>query len=332
MVPLMSQDSADAMSMPAANAVPRPRHGSSAWGDRIILGAFAACAWLVLLLVLMLFIRLAVAAWPAVHTVGLAVLQSARWDPSSGKYGLLSFIYGTLVTSGIALLLAGPIGVGAALMLAEVAPRKLATPFAMLIELLAAVPSVVFGIWGLFVLAPVMRNVIEPALAHSLGFLPLFQGYFYGVGLLTAGILLAIMILPTVTAISRDIFEAVPREQREAMLALGSTKWEMLTRAVIPYARSGIIGALVLALGRALGEAMAVVMVIGNKPAISASLFSPGYTLASVLANEFTEATGQQYVAVLVGIGSLLFILSMIVNVFARLLVRSVGGAQRGRA
>jgi phosphate transport system permease protein len=161
-------------------------------------------------------------------------------------------------------------------------------------------------------------------LAHWLGFLPLFKGFFYGVGLLTAGVLLAIMVLPTVTAISRDIFEAVPRDQREAMLALGATKWEMLSRAVVPYARSGIIGALVLPLGRALGEAMAVVMVIGNKPAVSASLFSPGYTLASVLANEFTEATGRQYVSVLIGIGSLLFLLSLAVNVIARLLVRSV--------
>jgi len=200
-----------------------------------------------------------------------------------------------------------------------------------LIELLAAVPSVVFGIWGLFVLAPVMRTVVEPALQRWFGFLPLFQGMYYGIGMLTAGVLLAIMVLPTVTAISRDIFGAVPRDQREAMLALGSTKWEMLTRAVIPYARSGIIGALVLALGRALGEAMAVTMVIGNKPAIALSLFAPGYTMASVLANEFTEATGQQYVAMLIGIGSMLFILSMILNVFARLLVLSVAGARGAR-
>ncbi len=327
----MSQDSVDAMSLPAVTAALRPRRVSSVWGDRIILGSFTAAAWLVLAIVAALFVTLAIAAWPAVKTVGFAALQSEHWDPSSSKYGLLSFIYGTVVTSAIALALAGPIGIGAALLLAEIAPRRLAGPVGMLIELLAAVPSVVFGIWGLFVLAPIMRTVVEPALSKSLGFLPFFQGYFYGVGLLTAGILLAIMILPTVTAITRDIFEAVPRDQREAMLALGSTTWEMLTRAVIPYARSGIIGALVLALGRALGEAMAVVMVIGNKPAISLSLFSPGYTLASVLANEFTEATGQEYVAVLVGIGSLLFILSMLVNVFARLLVRSVGGARMGR-
>ncbi|MBV8671537.1 MAG: phosphate ABC transporter permease subunit PstC [Candidatus Eremiobacteraeota bacterium] len=300
-------------------------------GDQIILGSFTLAAWLVLLLVAALFITLVIAAWPAIKTVGLTSLQSATWDPNSNKFGVLSFIYGTIVTSAIALVLAGPIGIGAALLLAEVAPKRLATPVALLIELLAAVPSVVFGIWGLYVLAPVMRTVVEPALQRWLGFLPLFQGMYYGIGMLTAGVLLAIMVLPTVTAISRDIFEAVPRDQREAMLALGSTKWEMLTRAVIPYARSGIIGALVLALGRALGEAMAVTMVIGNKPAIALSLFAPGYTMASVLANEFTEATGQQYVAMLIGIGSMLFILSMILNVFARLLVLSVAGARGAR-
>ncbi len=328
----MAQDGTEAVGLATVLAAQRRRRPSSAVGDRFILAVFHLAAWLVLLLVVALFVVLGIAAWPAVKTVGLTALQSAAWDPSSNKFGLLSFIYGTVVTSAIALLLAVPIGLGAALLLAEVAPRRLANPVALLIELLAAVPSVVFGVWGLFVLAPVMRTVIQPALSHWLGFLPLFQGYFYGVGLLTAGVLLAIMILPTITAISRDIFEAVPRDQREAMLALGSTKWEMLTRAVIPYARSGIIGAIVLALGRALGEAMAVTMVIGNKPAISASLFAPGYTLASVLANEFTEATGQQYIAVLIGIGSLLFLLSMLINTLARLLVRSVSGAQLRRA
>ncbi|MBV8262606.1 MAG: phosphate ABC transporter permease subunit PstC [Candidatus Eremiobacteraeota bacterium] len=322
------------MSLSASATTPvtaRRRPQLTGLGDQIILGSFTLAAWLVLLLVAALFITLVIAAWPAIKTVGLTSLQSATWDPNSNKFGVLSFIYGTIVTSAIALVLAGPIGIGAALLLAEVAPKRLATPVALLIELLAAVPSVVFGIWGLYVLAPVMRTVVEPALQRWLGFLPLFQGMYYGIGMLTAGVLLAIMVLPTVTAISRDIFEAVPRDQREAMLALGSTKWEMLTRAVIPYARSGIIGALVLALGRALGEAMAVTMVIGNKPAIALSLFAPGYTMASVLANEFTEATGQQYVAMLIGIGSMLFILSMILNVFARLLVLSVAGARGAR-
>ncbi|MGI8737220.1 MAG: phosphate ABC transporter permease subunit PstC [Candidatus Eremiobacter antarcticus] len=323
----MATESIEIASLPRTTTTAVRLRGAQL-ADRLVVGFFGLAAWLVLLVVAALFVTLAIAAWPAIKTVGWPALHSALWDPNNGKFGVLSFVFGTLVTSGIALLLAGPVGIGAALVLAEVAPKRLAGPVAMLIELLAAVPSVVFGIWGLFVLAPVMRGAIEPALARTLGFLPLFQGYFFGVGILTAGVLLAIMILPTIAAITRDIFEAVPAHQREGMLALGATKWEVLARAVIPYARSGIIGALVLALGRALGEAIAVAMVIGNKPAISASLFSPGYSLASVVANEFTEATGQQYLAVLVGIGSLLFVLSMLVNVAARLLVWSVGRSQ----
>lgn len=326
----MPEDRIKLASLPAAAVPSFSRQIAYSVRDRAILSIFSGAAWLVLLIVAALFISLALAAWPAVKTVGWQAIHTVDWDPNSGKFGVLSFVYGTVVTSLIALALAAPIGLGAALLLAEIAPRRIADPVALLIELLAAVPSVVFGIWGLFVLAPVMRSAVEPALAHSLGFLPIFQGNFYGTGYLTAGVLLAIMVLPTVTAIARDIFGAVPREQREAMLALGATKWEMLTRAVIPYARSGIIGALVLALGRALGEAMAVVMVIGNKPAISASLFAPGYTMASVLANEFTEATGQDYIAVLIGVGSLLFILSIVVNIVARLLVWSVAGRTRG--
>jgi len=194
------------------------------------------------------------------------------------------------------------------------------------------VPSVVYGLWGLFVLAPLMRGVVEPLLNKTLGFLPIFTGPFYGVGMLTGGILLSIMVLPTVAAIGRDVFSAVPREQREAMLALGATKWEMLTKAVIPDARSGIIGALVLALGRALGEAMAIVMVIGNKPAIAASLFAPAYTMASVLANEFTEATSDKYVAMLIEIGLLLLIVSLVVNIAARILVRQATAIGRRTA
>lgn len=281
-----------------------------------------------LLVVAALFLELALASRPAFVAVGLAPLTSALWDPNGGHFGILSFVYGTLVTSLLAIALAAPVGVGVALFLAELAPRWLSNPVAMLVELLAAVPSVVYGLWGLFVLAPLMRQYVEPALAKTLGFLPLFSGYFYGVGVLAGSVILAIMILPTVAAICRDVFFAVPRDQREGMLALGATQWETMTKAVVPYARSGIIGAVVLALGRALGEAMAVVMVIGNKPAISASLFAPGYTMASVLANEFTEATGVDYLAVLVEIGLLLFIVSIVVNVAARVLVSRVAGGK----
>jgi len=265
---------------------------------------------------------------PAIQTIGLGAF-TRLWDPNGEHFGVVTFIYGTVVTSAIALLIAGPIGIGAALFLAELAPRRLATPVAMLIELLAAVPSVVYGIWGLFALAPAIRVYIGPALQHLFGFLPLFQGPNYGVGMLAGGLILAIMVVPTVAAISRDVFEAVPTDQREGMLALGATKWEMMTKAVLPYARSGVIGALVLGLGRALGEAMAVVMVIGNKAQIVASLFAPGYTMASVLANEFSEATGKVYISMLIEIGLLLFIVSLIINVSARLLVWNASG--RGR-
>jgi len=327
----MSQNSADLISPRVTQAVARTPRASSQAIDRVFAGGLITAAWIVLAVVVALLSVLFVAAWPAVKAVGLGIFTSATWSPTDGEYGVLPFAFGTAVTSLIALLLAGPVGVAVALFLSELAPRRLAQPLSMLVELLAAVPSVVYGLWGLFVLAPVMRTVIQPALGKTLGFLPLFQGPPIGVGMLTGGILLAIMILPTVTAITRDVFEAVPNEQREGMLALGATKWETLTKAVVPFARSGIIGALVLALGRAMGEAMAVVMVIGNTPAISASLFRPAYTMASVLANEFTEATGQTYVAVLIEIGLLLFLLSVIVNVVARVLVWSVSTGPRGR-
>lgn len=317
--------------MPAVAPSARAPRRSTRFGDGVFFGLLNLAAWVVLLTVIGLVVELTISAGPAFKSVGLRVLTSL-WDPSDGHYGVLSFMYGTAVTSLIALIIAGPIGIAVALFLSELAPRRLAATVAMLVELLAAVPSVVYGIWGLFVLAPVMRTYLQPGLAKSLGFLPLFQGPPLGIGMLTAGILLSIMILPTIAAISRDVFAAVPNEQREGMLALGATKWEVLTRAVVPYARTGVIGAIVLALGRAIGEAMAVVMVIGNTPAISASLFRPAYTMASVLANEFTEATGQTYVSVLVEVGVLLFALSVIVNVVARLLVWSVAPRAGSRA
>lgn len=298
-------------------------------GDRIFAGLISGAAWLVLIVVAALCIELTLAARPALLSLGFHPLASQTWDPNSGRFGILSFVYGTIVTSLLALLVATPVGIGIALFLAELAPRWMADPVGMLVELLAAVPSVVYGLWGLFVLAPLLRQFGEPVLSKTLGFLPLFSGNYYGVGLLAGGLILAIMVLPTVAAISRDVFNAVPNDQREAMLALGATKWETMTKAVVPYARSGLVGAVVLALGRALGEAMAVVMVIGNKPAISASLFAPSYTMASVLANEFTEATGRQYLAVLIEIGLLLFAVSIVVNVVARFMVWKVAGGRR---
>lgn len=324
----MSQESVELASAKPAVAMRPVRTRTSPAGDRIFSFVLFFAAYLVLAVVAGLFIVLLQRSLPAVHAVGLRAF-SMLWSPNDGQFGVLPFIYGTIVASLIALIVAGPIGIGASLFLAELAPRKLATPVAMLIELLAAVPSVVYGLWGLFVLAPLIRTQLGPALQHAFGFLPIFQGPIYGVGMLAGGLILAIMVVPTVAAISRDVFEAVPNDQREGMLALGATKWEMLTKAVLPYARSGVIGALVLGLGRALGEAMAVVMVIGNKPQIVASLFAPGYTMASVLANEFSEATGKVYISMLIEIGLLLFIVSLIVNVFARLLVWNASG--RGR-
>ncbi|MGH8324907.1 MAG: phosphate ABC transporter permease subunit PstC, partial [Steroidobacteraceae bacterium] len=246
------------------------------------------------------------------------------WDPVASKFGALPFIYGTIVSSTIAIVMAGLVGVFAAIYLAEFSPDWISTPLGFLIELLAAVPSVVYGLWGLFVLAPIVRSVLGPFLERWLGFLPFFTGTIYGVGMLAAVLILALMIVPTVTAISRDVIAAVPRMQREAMLALGASRWEVVRRVVLPSARSGIFGACVLALGRAIGETIATTMVIGNRPVISASLFAPGYTLASVIANEFTEATTTVYLSALLELGLLLFLVSVIVNGLARLLLWSI--------
>jgi len=242
------------------------------------------------------------------------------WDPISGQFGALPFIYGTAITSILALVLAIPIGVGAAIFLAELAPSKLSNPLTFLIELLAAVPSVIIGLIGIFVLVPAL-NVVVPPLKSVLGFLPIFSGPFYGVSVFSAGVVLSVMIVPFIISISREVLLAVPRDQREAALALGATKWESTWQVVIPYARTGIFGSIFLALARALGETMAVTMVIGNSPKISASLLAPGYSIASVIANEFTEATGDLYLSALIELGLVLFALSIVINGAARLLI-----------
>ncbi|MGH7377323.1 MAG: phosphate ABC transporter permease subunit PstC, partial [Candidatus Methylomirabilales bacterium] len=253
-------------------------------------------------------------------------LVTSTWDPVAETFGALPFIYGTVVSSVLALLLAVPLSIGAAIYLAELAPLGIRPPITFLIELLAAIPSVVYGLWGIFVLAPWLRTWVQPTLAAWLGFLPLFHGPRYGVGMLAAGIILAIMIVPFITAVSREVFLAVPNAQREAALALGATRWETTRIAVLRYGRSGLIGAVLLGLGRALGETMAVTMVIGNRPEIALSLFAPGYTMASVIANEFTEATSDLYLAALIEIALLLFAVTVAVNALARFLVWSMGG------
>ncbi len=250
---------------------------------------------------------------------------TTTWDPIFDKFGALPFIYGTLVTSVISLIIAVPLGLAAAIFLAELAPRKLSDSIAFLIDLLAAVPSVIYGLLGIFVVVPLMRTVIGPALKATLGDLPIFGGPNYGVGFLTSGIVLAIMVVPFIISVSREVLLTVPRDQREAALSLGATRWEATWQVVVPWARSGIMGSIFLALARALGETMAVTMVIGNNPKISASLFAPGYTIAAVIANEFTEATGDLYLSSLIELGLVLFLMTFLLNGLARLLIIATG-------
>jgi len=243
------------------------------------------------------------------------------WDPIMDDYGALPFVYGTLVTSIVALVIAVPLGIGAAIFLAELAPPVVSDTLQFFIDLLAAVPSVIYGLLGVFIVVPLMRTVIYPALNKPFGFLPFFEGPSYGVGFLTAGIVLAIMVIPYIISVSREVLLSVPRDQREAALALGSTRWESTWKVVVPFARSGIMGSIFLALARALGETMAVTMVIGNTPKIAASLFAPGYSIAAVIANEFTEATGDLYLQSLIALGLVLFLLTFILNGLARILI-----------
>jgi phosphate transport system permease protein len=298
-------------------------------GDRVFRLLTRGSAVGLAVLALALALEMVRTSWPAIQTFGMRFLVSSTWDPVAEVFGALPFIYGTLLSSLLALLIAAPLSFGAAIYLAEFAPFWIRPPIAFLVEMLAAVPSVVYGLWGIFVLAPLLRTVVQPALGATLGFLPLFQGPPYGIGMLAAGIVLAIMALPFITAVSREVILAVPGTQREAALGLGATRWETIRMAVVPYGKTGLIGAMLLGLGRALGETMAVTMVIGNRPEISASLFAPGYTMASVIANEFTEATSDLYLAALVEIGLLLFVVTVVVNALARLLVWTVGGPMK---
>ena len=262
------------------------------------------------------------------HTFGFSFFRTSVWDPVFDQFGALPFIYGTLVTSAIALLVAVPLGLGAAIFLAELAPLRLSDTLEFFIDLLAAVPSVIYGLLGIFIVVPLMRQVLQPLLKQYLGFLPLFKGPAFGLGFLTAGVVLAIMIIPYIISVSREILLSVPRDQREAALALGSTRWESTWKIVVPFARGGILGSIFLALARALGETMAVTMVIGNTPIISASLLSPGDSIASVIASQFKEATGELYTQSLIELGLVLFLLTLILNGFARLMI--VITSQRG--
>ncbi|MGI8477827.1 MAG: phosphate ABC transporter permease subunit PstC [Thermomicrobiales bacterium] len=309
------------------------RWSSSRSADRLFEGVTAVFGLGIVLLVLLVAWELWRGSSAARQVFGFGFITGTTWNPVQGTFGAFPYIFGTLVTSFAALLLAGPIGVGTAIFLVELAPRRLRAPVGFLVEMLAAIPSVIYGLWALFVLVPLVRNHVEPFLGDNLGFLPFFKGTAYGVGFLSASLVLAIMVLPTVTAISQAVIATVPRGQRDGAYALGATRWEVISDVVVPYARSGIIGALILGLGRALGETMAVTMVIGNRGSISWSLFSLGDTMASVIANQFNEADNALFTSALIEIGLLLFVVTVFLNVGARLLVwrlaKSPGGARR---
>ena len=301
----------------------RSRIDVSLGGDRIYGWATTGFALIVPLLLGMIAWAVFRAGWPALHQFGLAFFTESDWDPVNGTFGAAPAVYGTVVSSAIAIILATPLAVGVAIFLSEFAPRRVRQPVAFLVDLLAAIPSVVYGLWGILVLVPFLREHVMSFIRDTLhlGALPLFSGPAYGPSMLAAGCILAIMILPYISAVTREVLLAVPRSQREAALALGATRWEMIWDAVLPYARSGIIGGIILGLGRALGETMAVTMVIGNAHDISASLFAPGYTMASLIANEFSEATNDLHLSSLMAVGAGLFIVTVIVNAIARWLV-----------
>jgi phosphate transport system permease protein len=290
-------------------------------GDEIARLVTFLFAMTVVLITLLLVYELWINSALPRHKFGLHFFVTEVWDPIADEYGALPFIYGTLVTSGVALLLAVPLGIGAAIFLAELAPARISDTLQFFIDLLAAVPSVIYGLLGVFIIVPLMRTIIFPVINKSLGFLAIFKGPSYGVGFFTAGIVLAIMVIPYIISVSREVLLSVPRDQREAALALGATRWESTWKVVVPFAKTGIMGSIFLALARALGETMAVTMVIGNTPKIAASLFAPGYSIAAVIANEFTEATGALYTQSLIALGLVLFILTFVINGLARLLI-----------
>jgi phosphate transport system permease protein len=307
----------------------------TAVGDRVYVAIITGFALCVPLLLVLLLWEVALAGWPALRQFGLDFLTSSEWDPVKRNFGAAPAIFGTVVTSIVALIIATPLALGVAIFLSEYAPRRLRQPIAFFVDLLAAIPSVVYGLWGIFVLVPLLREHVIPFLRDTahLDVLPIFSGPSYGNSMLAAGLILAIMVLPYISSVSREVLLAVPRSQREAALALGATRWEMIQKAVIPFAKSGIIGGIILGLGRALGETMAVTMLIGNKHDISVSLLAPGYTMASLIANEFSEASDDLHLSALMAVGFVLLVLTLVVNALARWLVwrvsRSAGAGAR---
>ena len=311
------------MATPTAviGAKSKPVSGRLRGADEVAWAVTFLFALLILAVTIWLVYELWSASSPSREKFGFGFLTSRLWNPVTDEFGALPYIYGTVLTSFLALLISVPLGVGAAVYLSELAPPKLSNALTFLVELLAAVPSVIFGLIAIFTLIPLMRTVIGPALKSALGWTPFFTGPVFGVGYLTAGIILAIMTFPFIISVSREALMSVPREQREAALALGATKWESTYQIVVPFARLGIFGSIFLGLARALGETMAVTMVIGNSPTIKASLLASGHTIAAVIASEFTEATGKIYTSALVELGLVLFVLTMTINGLAQLLI-----------
>ncbi|MBE3598565.1 MAG: phosphate ABC transporter permease subunit PstC [Limnochordaceae bacterium] len=294
------------------------------FSDRLFRWLTQASAATIVAIVVAIGLSLLVSSWPAIRTFGFSFLVNTHWDPVRRRFGGFPFLFGTLVTSAVALALAVPVSFGIAVFLAEYCPARLRQSLSFVVELLAAIPSIVYGLWGLFVLVPLIRDYVELPLGMRFGDFPLFSGPPYGLGMLAAGVVLAIMVTPTIAAISRDVLAAVPRSQHEAALALGATRWESIRMAATGYARAGILGAVILGLGRALGETMAVTMVIGNRPQVTASLFDLGATMASVIANEFAEAVDDLYLSTLFEVGLMLFLLTFLLNLAARALVQRV--------
>jgi phosphate transport system permease protein len=299
--------------------------------DRVFKSAITACGLAVLGVLVLIVYELTSSSRLTWHAFGFKFFAGTDWNPVSEQFGALPFIYGTLVSSLLALVIAVPLSVGVAVFTTEMCPKALRGPLSFFVELLAAIPSVIYGLWAVFVLVPILSGYVQPVLAKTLGWTGLFEGPPYGIGMLAAGVVLSIMIIPIISSITREVLMVVPQHQREGVLALGATRWEMIRLGVLRNARAGIVGGIILGLGRALGETIAVTMVIGNRPEIAKSLFAPGYTMASVLANEFSEATGDVYLSALVEIGLALFLVTIIVNALAQLLVWTVTRGQPAR-
>jgi phosphate transport system permease protein len=316
---------------PVPPAAPLLRAPGGEVPDRIFRSAMTACGLAILGILILIVYELARGSSLSWHAFGFKFFAASDWDPVNESFGALPFIYGTLVSSLLALIIAVPLAVGVAVFTTEMCPKALRGPLSFFVELLAAIPSVIYGTWAIFVMVPILSEYVQPVLSKTLGWTGLFEGRIFGYSMLAAGVILAIMIIPIISSITREVLLVVPQHQREAALALGATRWEMIRIAVLRNARAGILGGIILGLGRALGETMAVTMVIGNTPQIAKSLFAPGYTMASVLANEFSEATGDVYLSALVEIGLALFVVTIIVNALAQLLVWTVTRGQPAR-